>query len=70
MPKRGGAKVSGCRSGLIAPQFGACTERHFGVGGGAAFLCQATWPPHNRPASVQKRCGSLDLHQRHRMVAS
>ena len=41
-----------------------------GVGGGAAFLCQATWPSHNRPASVQKRCGSLDLHQRHRMVAS
>jgi hypothetical protein len=32
MPKRGGAQVSGCRSGLIAPQFGACKTRQVGVG--------------------------------------
>ena len=32
MPKRGGAKVSGCRSGLIAPQPAACRARQVGVG--------------------------------------
>jgi hypothetical protein len=32
MPKRGGVKVSGCRSGLIAPQSGACKARHVAVG--------------------------------------
>ena len=32
MPKRGGAWVSGCRSGLFASQFGACKTRHVGVG--------------------------------------
>jgi hypothetical protein len=32
MPKRGGARVSGCRSGLIAPRCGACKTRHVGVG--------------------------------------
>src|ERR1700735_2356260 len=32
MPKRGGAQVSGCRSRLIAPQFGACKTWHVGAG--------------------------------------
>ena len=32
MPQRGGARVSGCRSGLFAPQFGACKTRQVGVG--------------------------------------
>ena len=32
MPKRGGARVSGCRSGLIASQFGGCKTRQMGVG--------------------------------------
>ena len=32
MPKRGGAKVSGCRSGPIAPQAGACKAQHVAVG--------------------------------------
>src|ERR1700733_14127521 len=32
MPKRGGAKVSGCRSGLIAPRPAACRARQVGVG--------------------------------------
>jgi hypothetical protein len=32
MPKRGGAKVSGCRSGLIAPRPAACRARQAGVG--------------------------------------
>ena len=31
MPKRGGARVSGCRSGLIASQFGGCKTRQMGV---------------------------------------
>jgi hypothetical protein len=32
MPKRGGAKVSECGSGLIAPQFKARAIRHAGIG--------------------------------------
>ena len=32
MPKRGGAKVSGCGGELIAPQFGACKTRQAGIG--------------------------------------
>ena len=32
MPKRGGARISGCRSGLIASQFGGCKTRQMGVG--------------------------------------
>ena len=32
MPKRGGAKVSGCRGGPVAPQSGACTAQHVAVG--------------------------------------
>ena len=32
MPKRGGAKVSGCGGELIAPQFGARKTRHAGIG--------------------------------------
>jgi hypothetical protein len=32
MPKRGGAKVSGCRSGLIAARPAACGARQVGVG--------------------------------------
>ena len=32
MPKRGGAKVSGSRSGPVAPQSGACTAQHVAVG--------------------------------------
>ena len=31
MPKRGGARVSGYRSGLIASQFGGCKTRQMGV---------------------------------------
>ena len=32
MPKRGGAQVSGCRSGLIAPQSAPCKARRVAVG--------------------------------------
>ena len=32
MPKRGGAKVSGCEGELIAPQFVARKNRHAGIG--------------------------------------
>jgi hypothetical protein len=31
MPKRGGARVSGCRSGQIGPLLGVCKTRHVGV---------------------------------------
>ena len=49
MPKRGGAKVSGCKSGLIAPQSGACKAWHAGVIIGIAVVFAASPASAYRP---------------------
>ena len=49
MPKRGGAKVSGCRSGRVAPQSGACKAQHVGVIVGIAVLFVASPASAYRP---------------------
>ena len=75
MPKRGGAKVSGCRSGLIAPQSGACKARHVAVGviiGIACALrgvaCVRVPAVRRNGCSGRRRRGSRDrisAHRRH-----
>ena len=49
MPKRGGAQVSGCRSELVARQFGACRGRHVGVIIGIVVLFAASPASAYRP---------------------